>query len=93
MSMTETEIREKIQNKLNELDFKELVFVDKLLSNITDDLQEIKQTLKVNNQHLKVDPLPSLKDSDFIGCFVDEPDLSEKSEQLAQLILSQQKQV
>jgi hypothetical protein len=91
MSMTETEIREKIQNKLNELDFQELVFVDKLLSNITDDLQEIKQTLKVNNQHLKVDPLPSLKDSDFIGCFVDEPDLSEKSEQLAQLILSQQK--
>ena len=89
--MTETEIREKIQNKLNELDFQELVFVDKLLSNITDDLQEIKQTLKVNNQHLKVDPLPSLKDSDFIGCFVDEPDLSEKSEQLAQLILSQQK--
>ena len=91
MSMTETKIREKIQNKLNELDFQELVFVDKLLSNITDDLQEIKQTLKVNNQHLKVDPLPSLKDSDFIGCFVDEPDLSEKSEQLAQLILSQQK--
>ena len=89
--MTETKIREKIQNKLNELDFQELVFVDKLLSNITDDLQEIKQTLKVNNQHLKVDPLPSLKDSDFIGCFVDEPDLSEKSEQLAQLILSQQK--
>ena len=89
--MTETEIREKIQNKLNELDFQELVFVDKLLSNITDDLQEIKQTLKVNNQHLKVDPLLSLKDSDFIGCFVDEPDLSEKSEQLAQLILSQQK--
>ena len=89
--MTEIEIREKIQNKLNELDFQELVFVDKLLSNITGDLQEIKQTLKVNNQHLKVDPLPSLKDSDFIGCFVDEPDLSEKSEQLAQLILSQQK--
>ena len=89
--MTETEIREKIQNKLNELDFQELVFVDKLLSNITDDLQEIKQTLKISNQHLKVDPLPSLKDSDFIGCFVDEPDLSEKSEQLAQLILSQQK--
>jgi transcription initiation factor TFIIIB Brf1 subunit/transcription initiation factor TFIIB len=91
MSMTETEIREKIQNKLNELDFQELVFVDKLLSNITDDLQKIKQTLKINNQHLKVDSLPSLKDSDFIDCFADEPDLSEKSEQLAQLILSQQK--
>lgn len=89
--MTETQIREKIQNKLNELDFQELVFVDKLLSNVTAYLQKTKQTLKVSNQHLNVDSLPSLKDSDFIGCFVDEPDLSEKSEQLAQLILSQQK--
>ena len=43
--MTETEIREKIQNKLNELDFQELVFVDKLLSNITDNLQKIKYVL------------------------------------------------
>ncbi len=89
--MTEAQVRDKIQNKLDELDFQELVFVYNLLSNITDDLHKIKQTIKVNNQHLKVDSSASLKDSDFIGCFVDEPDLSEKSEQLAQLILSQQK--
>ena len=91
MIMIETQIREKIQNKLNELDFQELVFVDSLLSNVTAYLQETKQTLKAKNQNPKVDSLPSLKDSDFIGCFVDEPNLSEKSEQLAQLILSQQK--
>jgi hypothetical protein len=91
MIMIETQIREKIQNKLNELDFQELVFVDSLLSNVAAYLQETKQTLKANNQNPKVDSLPSLKDSDFIGCFVDEPNLSEKSEQLAQLILSQQK--
>ena len=91
MSMIETQIREKIQNKLNELNFQELVLVDKLLSNVTAYLQETKQALKANSQNLKVDSLPSLKDSDFIGCFVDEPNLSEESEQLAQLILSQQK--
>ena len=91
MIMIETQIREKIQNKLNELDFQELVFVDSLLSNVTAYLQETKQALKANSQNLKVDSLPSLKDSDFIGCFVDEPNLSEESEQLAQLILSQQK--
>ena len=33
--MIETQIREKIQNKLNELNFQELVLFDKLLSNVT----------------------------------------------------------
>ena len=34
------------------------------------------------------DPLAQLRNSDFIGCFSDDPDLSENSENIAQRILS-----
>ncbi|MGY6529503.1 MAG: hypothetical protein ACXITR_06195 [Cyanobacterium sp.] len=50
---------------------------------ITIDKQE--NTTKINKND---DPLAELRNSNFIGCFSDEPDLAQKSEQISQEIIT-----
>ena len=88
--MIEATIRKKIQDKLNKLDLQELIFVDRVLTDITTYLNQKDVTENSINNPQNQDSSISLKDSDFIGCFADDPDLSEKSEHLANLILSKQ---
>ncbi|AUC61820.1 hypothetical protein AA637_11975 [Cyanobacterium sp. HL-69] len=67
------------------------------LSELSEDEQEkiaqvIMTTIEKQQNAKKTtesdDPLAELRNSDFIGCFSDEPDLAEKSEQISQEIIS-----
>ncbi len=88
--MQSTEIKQRITQKLDNLNPEQLVLVEKLLTEITayfqtDKSLEITESITENED----DPLAQLRNSDFLGCFDDEPDLAEKSEEIAQEIISQ----
>ena len=87
--MNNIEIKQKINEKLDLLNTEELTLIDNLLNQITSFITT-KKTLNIpakdglDNE----DPLADLRNSDFIGCFADKPDLAAKSEEIAQGILS-----
>lgn len=92
--MQSTEIKQRITQKLDNLNSEQLVLVEKLLTEITayfqtDESLEIKEAITANED----DPLAQLRNSDFIGCFEDEPYLAEKSEEIAQEIISKRNSV
>jgi adenosyl cobinamide kinase/adenosyl cobinamide phosphate guanylyltransferase len=73
--MTNLELKQKIAQKLDELNTEELTLVDNLLNQITNYLKTQQSPNNANNEY----PLAVLRNSDFIGCFSGEPDLAEKS--------------
>ncbi len=87
--MESTEIKQRITRKLDNLNLEQLALVEKLLTEMTayfktnKFLENTSETPSNND-----DPLAQVRNSDFIGCFSDDPDLSEKSENIAQRILS-----
>lgn len=87
--MESTEIKQRITRTIDNLSLEQLALVEKILTEITVNfqtnkpLENISETLSNND-----DPLAQLRNSDFIGCFSDDPDLSENSEDIAQRILS-----
>jgi hypothetical protein len=83
--MNTAEIKQRITQKLNSLDIDQLALVDNLLNQLTSYLNKIA-TPKASEQP---DPLASLRNSDFIGCFSGDPDLATNSEEIAHQILSQ----
>jgi hypothetical protein len=87
--MTSIEIKQKINQTLDNLTDEELTLVDNLLSQITAYLKS-KNSLdnSLKNNLVETDPLAQLRNSDFIGCFSGEPDLAEKSEEIIKTILS-----
>lgn len=82
--MDTAEIKQRITQKLNDLDIDQLTLVENLLNQLTAYLN--KATRKEEEQP---DPLASLRNSDFIGCFSGDPDLATNSEEIAHQILSQ----
>jgi hypothetical protein len=87
--MNNIEIKQKINEKLDLLNTEELTLIDNLLNQITSFLTT-KKTLDIpaKDDLDNEDPLADLRNSDFIGCFSDEPDLAAKSEEIAQDILA-----
>ena len=81
--MDATLIKQRITQKLNNLDITQLTLVDNLLTQLTVYLNP------PNSIVASLDPLASLRNSDFIGCIADDPDLAANSEELAHQILSQ----
>ncbi len=87
--MESTEIKQRITKTLDNLNLEQLALVEKVLTEMTvyfktnKTLENASETLSNND-----DPLAQLRNSDFIGCFSDDPDLSENSEDIAQRILS-----
>jgi hypothetical protein len=81
--MNTAEIKQRITQKLNELDADQLTLIDSLLNQITAHLY--KTTPEDAEQP---DPLASLRNSDFIGCFSGDPNLATDSEEIAHQILS-----
>lgn len=81
--MNTADIQQRITQKLNNLDIDQLTLVENLLDQLTAYLN--KATRKEEDS----DPLASLCNSDFIGCFSDDPDLATNSEEIAHQILSQ----
>jgi hypothetical protein len=88
--MESTDIKQRITKTLDKLNSEQLTLVEKLLKEITMYFKTNK-TLDIASEDPKNndDPLAQLRNSDFIGCFADEPDLAEKSEEIAQAILSE----
>lgn len=82
--MNTAEIRQRITQKLNNLDIDQLILVENLLNQLTAYLN--KATKKEETQP---DPLASLRNSNFIGCFSSDPDLATNSEEIAHQILTQ----
>ncbi len=82
--MDTAEIKQRITQKLNNLDIDQLTLVENLLNQLTAYLN--KATRKEEKQS---DPLASLRNSDFIGCFSSDPDLATNSEEIAHQVLSQ----
>ncbi|MGK7940495.1 MAG: hypothetical protein AB4062_10185 [Crocosphaera sp.] len=86
--MENTEIKQRITKTLDNLNLEQLALVEKLLTEMTayfktnKSLENTSETPSNND-----DPLAQLRNSDFIGCFSDDPDLSEKSEKIAKRIL------
>jgi hypothetical protein len=88
--MTNTEIKQRITANLNNLNTEELILVEKILTEITSYFQSNQITITLDKSHQNNDdPLAKLRNSDFIGCIEDEPNLAEKSEAIAHQILSQ----
>ena len=87
--MESTEIKQTITKSLDNLNLEQLALVEKILTEMTTDfktnksLENTSETPSNND-----DPLAQLRNSDFIGCFSDDPNLSENSENIAQRILS-----
>lgn len=81
--MTATELKQKIAQKLNSLDIEQLTLIDNLLSQLTSYLKKTTSPSETNH-----DPLASLRNSDFIGCFEDDPNLATNSEAIGHEILS-----
>jgi hypothetical protein len=79
-----TEIKQRITQKLNNLDIDQLTLVENLLNQLTAYLG--RTTGKEEKQS---DPLASLRNSDFIGCFSGDPDLATNSEEIGHQILTQ----
>lgn len=73
---------EKAISKLSELSESEQETIAQIIITTIENKKEEK------NGYVEDDPLAELRNSDFIGCFADEPDLAEKSEQIAQDIIS-----
>lgn len=88
--MTNTTIKQRITATLNNLTTEELTLVEKILTEITGYFQNNQNAnlIPKNNQN-NDDPLAQLRNSDFIGCIEDDPDLAEQSEAIAHQILSQ----
>jgi hypothetical protein len=82
--MNTTDIKQRITQKLNSLDIDQLALVDNLLNQLTSYLNKT-----ATPKSAQPDPLASLRNSDFIGCFSGEPDLATNSEEIAHQILSQ----
>jgi hypothetical protein len=82
--MNSAEIKQRITQKLNSLNTDQLALVDNLLSQLTVYLNKTPTT-----DAEQPDPLASLRNSDFIGCFSDDPNLASNSEAIAHQILSQ----
>ena len=86
--MESTEIKQTITKSLDNLNLEQLALVEKILTEITTyfktnkSLENTSETPSNND-----DPLAQLRNSDFIGCFSDDPNLSENSENIAQRIL------
>ncbi len=88
--MTNTQIKQRITNTIDNLNTEELTLVEKILTEITSYFQS-NQTANIldKNHQTNDDPLAKLRNSDFIGCIADDPDLAEKSEEIAHKILFQ----
>ncbi len=87
--MESTEIKQRITKTLDNLNIEQLALVEKILTEITTYLKTnkyLENTSETSSNN--DDPVAQLRNSDFIGCFSDDPDLSEKSENIAQEILS-----
>jgi len=90
--MNNTTIKQRIMQILDQLNPEQLAFVEKVITEITTYLKS-EQRVEVSGKTTQNedDPLAQLRNSDFIGCFEDDPDLAERSEALAQEILSKKK--
>jgi hypothetical protein len=75
---------ENVLNKLSELSEAEQEAIAQMILTTIEDKKQGKNKMSSDNN----DPLAELRNSDFIGCFSGEPDLAEKSEQIAQEIIS-----
>lgn len=75
--MENADIKERINQTLDHLNSEQLALVERIFKKITSETPENTD-----------DPLAQLRNSDFIGCFADEPDLAQKSEEIAQRILA-----
>lgn len=82
--MNTAEIKQRITQKLNNLDIDQLTLVENLLNQLTAYLNKATQ-----KEEKQPDPLASLRNSDFIGCFSSDRDLATHSEEIAHQILSQ----
>lgn len=82
--MNTAEIKQRITQKLNNLDIDQLTLVENLLNQLTAYLNKATR-----QEEKQPDPLASLRNSDFIGCFSGDPDLATNSEEIAHQILSQ----
>jgi hypothetical protein len=82
--MNTAEIKQRITQKLNNLDIDQLTLVENLLNQLTAYLNKA-----TGEEEEQPDPLASLRNSDFIGCFSGDPDLAKNSEEIAHQILSQ----
>jgi hypothetical protein len=82
--MNTADIRQRITQKLNNLDFDQLTLVESFLNQFTAYLGKA-----FRREGKQPDPLANLRNSDFIGCFSDEPDLATNSEEIVHRILSQ----
>jgi hypothetical protein len=80
--MEMSEIKQRISTTLDHLSLEQLILVDNLLQVISN---EANFSAIPDDEN---DPLAKLRNSDFIGCFEDDYDLSVKSEEIAQEILS-----
>ncbi|MGQ9871960.1 hypothetical protein [Leptodesmis sp.] len=80
--MDTAEIKQKITQKLNDLDIDQLTL--NLLNQLTAYLNKANR-----KEEKQPDPLASLRNSDFIGCFSGDPNLATNSEEIARQILSQ----
>jgi hypothetical protein len=80
--MEMAEIKQRISTTLDHLSLEQLILVDNLLQVIS---SEANFSAIPDDEN---DPLAKLRNSDFIGCFEDDHDLSVKSEEIAQEILS-----
>jgi len=87
--MDHTTLKQKIIKSLDQLNSEQLAFLEKVVREITTYLnseQQVEVSKKITQN--EKDPLAQLRNSDFIGCFDDTPDLAEKSEVLAREIWS-----
>jgi len=88
MAMNRTEIKQRIAQSLDRLNPEQLVFVEKVVREIAAYLNSEPLVESSSESGEQDDPLAQLRNSEFIGCFADDSDLAEKSEQVAWEILS-----
>jgi hypothetical protein len=81
--MNPAEIKQSITQKLSNLDIDQLTLVDNLLNQLTVYLGKAPR-----QDEQPADPLASLRNSDFIGCFSGDPDLATNSEAIAHQIFA-----
>jgi len=86
--MNSTEIKQRIAQSLDRLNPEQLVFVEKVVREIATYLNSEPLVESSSESSEPDDPLAQLRNSEFIGCFADDSDLAEKSEQVAWEILS-----
>jgi hypothetical protein len=86
--MSNINLRQEIEENLSQISPDNL----KVIAEFVEFIKQKQGTIKTNmSATIKndEDPLAELRNSDFIGCFSGEPDLGEKSEEIAKAILAE----